>query len=428
MRFWDEKTETIPLHDLKELQLKRLRKTVAYAYNNNKMYNAKFKEANVRPDDIKSLDDISKLPFLTKDDLRNYYPFGLLCTNLDECIEVHASSGTTGKPVVAPYTQHDIDIWTDVMARSLWANGLRGSDIMQNSYGYGLFTGAHGFEKGAQRIGAMVIPVGSGNTRRQINVMKDFGVTALACTPSYALYIAEVAKEMEYSPRDDFKLRLGLFGAEAWSDGMRAKIEAVWGIKAHEHYGLTEIIGPGVVTECNKNHMHINADHFLAEIIDSKTGEHLEPGDEGELVFTTITKEAFPAIRFRTKDIAGYSEEACDCGRTLPMQTRIKGRTDDMIKIKGVIVFPSQIEAAMMAIPGVSGNYQLVKKREHDMVSLSLRFEPTEERYMEGNLDELTKQVEKEVFTILNLKVPAEVIKPSTLPRSEGKAKRVIEE
>ena len=428
MKFWDEKIETLSLTDLKELQLKRLRRTISYVYEKNERYHAKFKEANVHPDDIKTLDDISKLPFLTKDDLRNYYPFGLLCTDIGECVEVHASSGTTGKPVVAPYTQHDVHIWADVMARSLWANGMRESDIMQNAYGYGLFTGAHGFEKGAQRIGAMVVPVGSGNTRRQIVIMKDFGVTALACTPSYSLYIAEVAKEMGYTPREDFKLRLGLFGAEAWSDGMRAKIEEVWGIKAYEHYGLTEIIGPGVVTECSKNHLHINADHFLAEIIDPKTGERLEPGDEGELVFTTITKEAFPAIRFRTKDIAGYSEDTCECGRTLPVQTRIKGRSDDMMKIKGVIVFPSQIEAALMAVPGVSSNYQLVKKRDHDVVSLSIRFEPTEERYNEGNLDDLAKCVENEVFTILNLKVPAEAVKPSTLPRSEGKAKRVVEE
>ncbi|RLF38500.1 MAG: phenylacetate--CoA ligase, partial [Thermoplasmata archaeon] len=256
MKFWDETAETMPLADLKELQLKRLKKTVKMAYEVNSMYRQKFREAGITPDDIKTLDDMKKIPFLTKDDLRNYYPFGLLCVDLGDCIEVHASSGTTGKPVVGPYTKHDVEIWAEVMARSLWANGLRESDIMQNAYGYGLFTGAHGFEKGAQKIGALVVPTSSGNTRRQVTIMKDFGVTALACTPSYSLYIAEVAKEMGLSPRDDFKLRLGLFGAEAWSDGMRRRIEEEWGIRAHEHYGLTEIIGPGVVTECEEKHLH----------------------------------------------------------------------------------------------------------------------------------------------------------------------------
>ena len=428
MKFWDETAETMPLADLKELQLKRLKKTVKMAYEVNSMYRQKFREAGIAPDDIKTLDDMKKIPFLTKDDLRNYYPFGLLCVDLGDCIEVHASSGTTGKPVVGPYTKHDVEIWAEVMARSLWANGLRESDIMQNAYGYGLFTGAHGFEKGAQKIGALVVPTSSGNTRRQVTIMKDFGVTALACTPSYSLYIAEVAKEMGLSPRDDFKLRLGLFGAEAWSDGMRRRIEEEWGIRAHEHYGLTEIIGPGVVTECEEKHLHINADHFLPEIIDPKTGERLEPGEEGELVFTTITKEAFPALRFRTRDIAGYIEEPCACGRTLPMQTRIKGRSDDMMKVKGVIVFPSQIEAAMMKVGGASGNYQLVKKKEREVTTLSIRVEPTEERHREGNLDELAQKIEEEVFAILNLRVPVEVVKPGTLPRSEGKARRVVEE
>ncbi|MCD6172033.1 MAG: phenylacetate--CoA ligase [Thermoplasmata archaeon] len=428
MKYWDEKIETMPLKDLKELQLKRLRKVVKAAYEKNEIYHEKFRKAGIKPDDIKSLDDLSKIPFLTKQELRDYYPFGLLCVEMDDVVEIHASSGTTGKPVVGTYTKNDLEIWADVMARSLWANGLRKSDVMQNSYGYGLFTGAHGFEKGAQKIGATVIPISSGNTKRQISVMKDFGATAIAATPSYALYMAEVAEEMGFDPKNDFKLHLGLFGAESWSDEMRKKIEETWGIIAHEHYGLTEIIGPGVVSECEEKKLHINADHFLAEIIDPKTGERLEPGEEGELVFTTLTKEAFPAIRFRTRDIAGYMEEECECGRTLPIQTRIKGRSDDMLKIKGVIVFPSQIEEAIMSVEGTSGNYQLVKKKEKSMTTLVARIEPTEERYNEGNIDELERKIEDEIYSILNLHIPVEVVKPNSLPRSEGKAKRIVEE
>ena len=428
MPYWDKKHETMPLQDLKELQLKRLKNVVRTVYEKNEFYHKKLKDAGVKPDDIKTLDDITKIPFLTKDDLRQYYPFGLLCVPLDEVVEVHASSGTTGKPVVGAYTKNDLEVWGEVMARSLYANGLRRGDVMQNAYGYGLFTGAHGFEKGAQKIGAMVVPISSGNTKRQITIMKDFGTTALASTPSYSLYMAEVAEEMGFSPADDFKLRLGLFGAEAWSDEMRKAIEKRWGITAYEHYGLTEIIGPGVVSECEEKHLHINADHFLPEVIDPKTGEQLEPGEEGELVFTTLTKEAFPVLRFRTKDIAVYTEEECECGRTLPIQSRIKGRSDDMMKVKGVIVFPSQVEEAMMKVEGISGNYVLVKERKGAMTSLKVRVEPTEERYSQGSLDKLAEAAEEEIYAMLNIHVPVEIVEPNSLPRSVGKAKRVVEE
>jgi len=408
--------------------LKRLKNVVRTVYEKNEFYHKKLKDAGVKPDDIKTLDDITKIPFLTKDDLRQYYPFGLLCVPLDEVVEVHASSGTTGKPVVGAYTKNDLEVWGEVMARSLYANGLRRGDVMQNAYGYGLFTGAHGFEKGAQKIGAMVVPISSGNTKRQITIMKDFGTTALASTPSYSLYMAEVAEEMGFSPADDFKLRLGLFGAEAWSDEMRKAIEKRWGITAYEHYGLTEIIGPGVVSECEEKHLHINADHFLPEVIDPKTGEQLEPGEEGELVFTTLTKEAFPVLRFRTKDIAVYTEEECECGRTLPIQSRIKGRSDDMMKVKGVIVFPSQVEEAMMKVEGISGNYVLVKERKGAMTSLKVRVEPTEERYSQGSLGKLAEAAEEEIYAMLNIHVPVEIVEPNSLPRSVGKAKRVVEE
>lgn len=424
--FWNPEIETKPLSELKELQLKRLKKSVRYVYDNNKFYHKNLKDANVKPDDIRTLKDIEKLPFLTKQDLRAYYPFGLVCTPLDDIVEVHASSGTTGKPVVGPYTNNDVELWAEVMARSLWANGVRRNDVLQNSYGYGLFTGAHGFEKGAQKIGAMVITISSGNTKRQINVMKDFGSTALACTPSYSMYMAEVAEEMGFNPIEDFKLKNGLFGAEAWSEEMRKSIEKRWGITAHEHYGLTEIIGPGVVSECKEKKLHINADYFLTEVIDPGTGEILQPGEEGELVYTTLTKEAFPVLRFRTRDLAIYYEEECKCGRTLPIQSRIKGRSDDMMKIKGVIVFPSQIEAALMKVEGISDNYQIVKTKKGDITSLTVEVEPTEERYKKGHLDDFEKQSEDEIYSILNLHVPVKAIPPKTIPRSTGKAKRVI--
>jgi phenylacetate-CoA ligase len=346
---------------------------------------------------------------------------------MDNIIEVHTSSGTTGKPVVDPYTYNDTELWGEVMARSLWANGLRNNDIIQNSYGYGFFTGAHGFEKGAQKIGAMIIPISSGNTKRQVNIMKDFCSTVLACTPSYSMYIAEVAEEMGFDLIKDFNLKIGCFGAESWSDEMRYNIEKRWGIIAHEHYGLTEIIGPGIVSECKEKKLHVNIDHFLTEVIDPETGEPLNTGEEGELVYTTLTKEAFPVLRFRTKDLAVYYEEKCNCGRTLPFQSRIKGRSDDMMKIKGVIVFPSQIESALMKVKGASNNYQIVKTKKGNITSLSIEIEPTYDRHIEGHLDDLEKLAEDEIFSILNLHVPVKVIPPKTIPRSNGKAKRVIE-
>ncbi|DAC72661.1 MAG TPA: phenylacetate--CoA ligase [Thermoplasmata archaeon] len=426
-KMWDTKRESMPSSRLRELQLKQLKDLVHRVYTKNKYYKEKFDEAKIKPDMIRTLKDIEKIPFLTKQDLRSYYPFGLICTELDEIIEVHASSGTTGKPVVGPYTRNDVDLWGEVMARSLWANGVRKNDIVQNAYGYGLFTGAHGFEKGAQKIGAMVITISSGNTERQIDVMKDFGSTVLACTPSYSLHIAEVAEEKGFNPAKDFKLHLGAFGAEAWSEGMRDKIEKRWGIVAHEHYGLTELIGPGVVSECRYKKLHINADHFYPELIDPATGETLEPGEQGELVFTTLTKEAFPAIRFRTKDLASITEEVCECGRTLPIQSRIRGRSDDMMKVKGVIVFPSQIEAALMQVPGVSDNYQIVKTKQGESYVLSVEVEPSEDRFKTGHLDNFEKKAESEIYRILNLHVSVHAISPKTIPRSTGKAKRVIE-
>lgn len=426
--YWDEKAETMSLKELKRLQLKKLKHLLRYVCANNRFYKRRFKDAGVKPEDIKTLEDIGKIPPLTKDELRNYYPLGLTCISTDEILEIHASSGTTGKPVVAPYTKKDLEIWTEVMARCLWANGVRRTDILQNAYGYGLFTGAHGFERGAQRIGALVIPTSSGNTKRQLQLMKDLGTTALACTPTYSLYMAEEAVKAGYNLKKDFHLRLGLFGAEAWSDKLRDKIEDVWDIKALEHYGLTEIIGPGVSLDCGlRAGLHINADHFLAEVIDPNTGEHVAEGEKGELVFTTLTKEAFPVIRFRTKDLASYTEEKCECGRTMPRHSRILGRSDDMLKVKGVIVFPSQLEEAMMKVKGASENYQIEKYTEHGMPNLRIKLEPTQKRFKEGNLENLRKAVEYEIYGILNMRVDVEIAVPFSLPRSEGKAKRVVD-
>lgn len=423
---WNSKIEAMPVDKLQQLQLTRLKKLVRYVWDTNSFYKQKLKNHKISPDMIKTLKDIEKLPFLTKQDLREYYPFSLVCTPMDEIVEVHASSGTTGKPVVGPYTGNDVELWAEVMARALYANGVRKTDRVQNSYGYGLFTGAHGFEKGAQKIGAMVITISSGNTKRQIDVMKDFESTVLACTPSYSLYIAEVAEENGFDPCSDFKLKIGTFGAEAWSAEMRSNIEKRWGISAHEHYGLTEIIGPGVVSECQHKKLHINADHFYPEIIDPVTGECLPVGEEGELVFTSLTKEAFPVLRFRTKDLAFLSDEVCECGRTLPIQSRIKGRSDDMMKVKGVIVFPSQIETALMQVSGVSEYYQIIKTKQGDITSLSVEVEPTEERFKQGNLEEIEKAASDEIYSILNLHVPVKVLAPKSIERSTGKAKRVI--
>ncbi len=424
---WNPTYEGLSAANLRKLQFQRFKALITRVYQSNQYYKQRLDEAKVKPSSLKSMDDIRKIPFLTKQDLRKYYPFGLVCTPLDDIVEVHASSGTTGKPVVGPYTRADLDLWAEVMARSLYANGVRKTDVVQNAYGYGFFTGAHGFERGAERIGAMVLTIGSGNTERQIDILQDFHSTVLACTPSYSLHIAEVAEEKGLNPASDFDLRLGAFGAESWSDNIRKNIEDHWGITACEHYGLTEIIGPGIVSECSERKLHINADYFYPEIIDPNTGETLEYGNEGELVFTTLTKEAFPAVRFRTRDLAMISEGTCSCGRTLPIMSRIKGRSDDMMKVKGVIVFPSQIEAALMVVPGVSDNYQIIKKKQGDMVSLSVEVEPSEERFKDGHLEEFEKRAEAEIYRILNLHVPVQALSPKSIPRSTGKAKRVIE-
>ncbi len=427
-KFWNKKIEAMPLDELKNLQLKNLKHLITWVYSHNRFYRERLSQAGIQPDSIKALEDIRKIPLLNKADLRQYYPFGLTCVPLEKIIAMHASSGTTGKPVVGVYTHKDMDIWTEVMARSLWANGLRNTDIMQNSYGYGFFTGARGHELGAQAIGALTIPISSGNTKRQLMMMKDLGATALAATPSYTLYMAEVAEKEGYT-QDDFHIRLGFLGAEAWSEEMRTKIEEKWGMRACEQYGLTEIIGPGVSLECTyRQGLHINADHFFTEIIDPITGEVKEEGEQGELVFTTLAKEAFPVLRFRTGDIASYTEELCNCGRTFPRHSRILGRADDRLKIKGVLTFPSQIEEAIMMSPGASENYQIVKSRHGSIYGYKVVVEPTTDYYKKGNPELLQKKIIDDIHTILNITLPVTLVPPGTLPRSKGKAKRVVEE
>jgi phenylacetate-CoA ligase len=426
-KFYQPKIEKLSKKELEKLQLKRLKWTVKHAFTNNKVYHDKLVSVNMKPADFKTLKDIEKIPFLTKDDLRNWYPFGLSSVDLKHVVELHASSGTTGKPVVGLYTRHDLDVWSECMARNLYTNTLRKEDIYQNAYGYGLFTGAHGFERGAQRVGALMVPISSGNTQRQIRLMKDFGATALGSTPSYAIYMAEVARQMDMDPTKDFKLRIATVGAESWSEVMRKKLNEAWNLEAFDHYGLTEMIGPGISTECNKHDgLHINADHFYPEIIDPATGKTLGPGEKGELVLTSLTKEAFPVLRFRTKDLTMLIDEKCSCGRCMPRHARLMGRSDDMMKVKGVIVFPKQIEEAVMAVNGASENYLIIKNKTNLGYALKVRVEPSTDFH--GDRAVLSKAITSEIYAILNLDVPVEVVDIGALPRSEGKAKRVIEE
>jgi phenylacetate-CoA ligase len=347
---------------------------------------------------------------------------------MSKILYVHASSGTTGKPVVAPYTAGDLDHWAELMARSLWAGGFRQDDVLHNAYGYGLFTGAHGHDLGANRIGGAVIPMGAGNTRRQLSIMQDFGATALAATPSYALHLAEVARQSGLDPSLDFGIRIGFLGAETWSDELRGKIETTWAMRACEQYGLTEVIGPGVSFACGEgDSLHVNADHFLMEIVDPRTGEPLAPGERGELVFTTLRKEAFPVIRFRTRDLAVAHEGECRCGRTLPRHSRILGRADDMIKVKGVMLFPRQIEEAIMHVRGASENYQLVKLAKGSLHDLRVLVEPTPECADAGQQAEMAESISREIYAMLNVHVDVRAAPPESIPRTAGKAQRVTD-
>jgi len=421
---WNQKAECMDEEKRKEIQLKRLQDTVKRAYENVPYYHRRFNELGIEPEDIEGLEDIKKLPFTTKQDLREAYPFGMFAVPDEDIIEVHTSSGTTGKPTVSGYTQKDIDLWSEVMARALTMAGAGRRDRIQNCYGYGLFTGGLGVHYGAQRIGATVIPISAGNTKRQIEIMQDFGTTILTCTPSYALYLAEVLQK-ENVKMDNLKLKAGVFGAEMWTEEMRDAIEERLGLTALNIYGLTEIIGPGVAMECQeKNGLHIFEDHFYPEIIDPETLKNLPPGKKGELVLTTLTREAMPIIRFRTRDITTLRKGECPCGRD-----RITGRSDDMLKIRGVIVFPSQIEEALLKINGLEPHYQIVVTRPKYLDELEVQVEASPALFSDEvkHVEEVKKMIEEHLQREIGLRVNVTLVEPESLPRSEGKAIRVID-
>ena len=430
MKYWDERFETMPEEEMNKFQLEHLKKTLEWIYEKVPFYRNKFDEKGVKPEDLRTLEDLSKFPFSVKTDLRDNYPFGLCAVPLAEVVRIHASSGTTGKPITGPYTAKDLDQWTECMARSLYAHGVRSNDICQNSYGMGLFTGGLGFHQGATRIGAAVIPISSGQTERQIIIMKDFGTTVLFSTPTYALTIAERAEEMGVKLRD-LPLRIGSFGAEPWTIEMRKEIEQRMGIKAMECYGLTEFGGPGTGFDCaEQNGLHLNEDHFIAEIIDPVTEQVLPVGTKGELVFTSIQREAMPLIRYRTRDITTLRREKCSCGRTLLKMDKIYGRSDDMLIIGGVNVFPSQIESILLDIPEVEPQYVIIVRKKGYLDQLHVDVEAKKEVYDLGpqKISEVEKMIEGKMRGIIGIGMKIRLVPPKSITRSEGKAKRIFDE
>ncbi len=429
IEYWNPRIERMPIEDLHKMQEERLRYFVRYAYNHSLFYRQRFMEAGVEPDDIKKLSDVTKLPFTSKRDLRDTYPTGMFCLPKNWVVRYHVSSGTTGKPTVVGYTQSDVDTWSESLARGLTSIGLGRGDIIQVSYGYGLFTGGLGLHYGSERIGATVLPTGTGNTERQIELMQDLGSTAIACTPSYFLYINEVAQKMGVSIRDDTKLKAGIFGAEPWSDETRRRIEDSTGIKAYDIYGTSEMSGP-LFTECHlQNGIHIWADMFLIEVIDPKTMEQVDDGERGELVVTSLDKWAFPLIRYRIGDITILNNEPCECGRTHPRIMRILGRTDDMIIVRGINVFPSQVESVLMRIPEIGNNYQIIVDRKGPLDVMTVKVEVTESAFSDkiADLMSLSNEVSRQLKSVLNITAEVELVEPGAIPRSEGKARRVID-
>jgi phenylacetate-CoA ligase len=428
--YFNEEFETLPRPELQALQLQRLQQVLERVYRNVPFYKQSFDSVGIAPCDIKSLADLRRLPFTTKQDMRDSYPYGLFAAPMEEIVRIHASSGTTGKPTVVGYTSRDISNWSDLMARSFVAAGAHCGDIIHNAYGYGLFTGGLGAHYGAERLGASVIPISGGNTKRQIMIMQDFGSTVLTCTPSYSLFMAEEAKT-EGIDFKKLKLRVGIFGAEPWSEAMRKEIETKLNLDAIDIYGLSEIMGPGVAIECieAKSGLHIWEDHFLPEIIDPESGEVLPEGEQGELVITTITKEGIPLIRYRTRDITSLTYAPCICGRTHARLARMSGRSDDMLIIRGVNVFPSQIESILVRVEGVEPHYLLIVDREENLDTLEVQVEVGEELFSDEIkvLQSLSKRIEKEIKENLGVTSRVKLVEPKTIQRSEGKAKRVID-
>ena len=427
-RYYQPEIECAPREEIEKLQSERLVSQVRRVWENVPYYRKKMEEKGVSPQDIRGIEDLSKLPFLSKSDLRDAYPYGLLGKPLKECVRIQSTSGTTGKRVVAFYTQHDIDLWEDCCARAIVAAGGTDEDVCQISYGYGLFTGGPGLDGGSRRVGCLTVPTSSGNTDRQIMFIQDLSATILCCTPSYAAYLGERMKEMGLGP-DEIPLKAGIFGAEAWSEEMRQDIQNTLGIKAYDIYGLTELSGPGVAFECSDQHgMHLNEDHFIAEIIDPETQEVLPEGSVGELVITAVDKEAFPMIRYRTRDICSLSREKCSCGRTHVRMSKPKGRSDDMLIIRGVNVFPSQIETVLLN-QGYAANYQIIVDRVNNTDTFDVQVEMTPEMFTDhvGGIQELQKKLDAALQSMLGIRPKVTLVAPKTIARSEGKAVRVID-
>ena len=427
-RYYQPEIECASREELTAMQNERLVKQVNHVWNNVPYYRKKMEEKGVCPDDIKGIADLHKLPFITKADLRDAYPYGLMGAPLSDCVRIHSTSGTTGKRVVAFYTQHDIDLWYDCCARAITAAGGTKDDVLQVAYGYGLFTGGAGIDGGSHRVGCLTVPASSGNTERQIMFIQDLQATMICCTPSYAAYLAETMKEMGLGP-DDIPLKAGIFGAEAWSEEMRHDIEATLGIKAYDIYGLTELSGPGVSFECSAQAgMHINEDHFIAEIIDPNTGEVLPAGSKGELVFTSLTKEAFPLLRYRTRDICQLNYEPCSCRRTHVRMAKPMGRSDDMLIIRGVNVFPSQIETVLLN-RGYSPNYQIIVDRVKNVDTFDIKVEMTPEMFTDdmGKIARMQNELVADLRSMLGIGAKISLVAPKSITRSEGKAVRVID-
>lgn len=425
---WNSTNECMPRTQLRELQNKRLREAVERVYFNVPYYRQKMQQKGIGPEDIHGIDDLNLLPFTTKADLRDNYPFGLFAVPMSEIVRLHASSGTTGRQTVVGYTRHDLATWSEVVARTLASAGIHRDDLIQISYGYGLFTGGLGIHYGAEKLGAVVIPVSGGNTRRQLQLMRDFGSTAIACTPSYALYLAE-AMEEEKINRNDLKLRVGVFGAEPWSERMRQQIEEKLKIKAIDIYGLSEVIGPGVACECEcQNGLHVNEDHFIPEIISPETLQPLPEGEKGELVFTTITKEGLPLIRYRTRDLTSLTYEACRCGRTLVRMRKCSGRSDDMLIIRGVNVFPSQIESVLSEVNEATPHYLIIVDRVNNLDVLQILVEVDEMLFDRiSQLQALRDKIQHKMESTLGINAEVKLVEPKTIERSEGKTQHVID-
>jgi phenylacetate-CoA ligase len=429
-KYWNEKIETMPIAELKKLQLQKLKEQVKHCYEHSSFYHKQFDNASIKPEDIHTLNDLAKIPFTVKNDLRDNYPFGMVTVKSNEIVEIHASSGTTGNPIVGAYTKGDMEMWQELMARSIYAVGGRPQDVIHIAYGYGLFTGGLGFHYGAQKLGAKIIPASGGMTQRQIKLMKDLEATLLACTPSFAVYLAETMAQDGVDPRRDLKLKLGMFGAEPWSNQIRERVEREMGIQAFDVYGLTELCGPGVSIECPEHDgLHIWEDNFIVETIDPGTCEVLEPGQEGELVFTTLTKKGMPMLRYRTRDISKIISEPCKCGRTHSRMMRIHGRSDDMLIIRGVNIFPSQIEYAVMCFSELASQYLIVVDRPGALDTFVVKVELCDKASKDPSLDKnaLKADIQKRIHIVTGITADVEIVKPGELPRSEGKAKRVLD-